>query len=225
MGFGLRLGPVRINKRGISLGAGIGLGPIGVGGGVRVAKFGRSRSSRNSTGSSVSFIEVLIALLRPIDNLLQKLENKTKKYFKRIHIPRWSLFFVCLFLGFFGVHRFITGKVRTGIYFYITAGGFLVGVIVDLVQIFRGKYRDVWDRPLKGSFLDNLVNPIKKKIQKSELLKQFKTFGKARKIFIIFLLFTESINILNILMGQNNYPGLILTGVVIFYVWKYKPKS
>ena len=47
MGFGLRLGPVRINKRGISLGAGVGLGPIGVGGGVRVAKFGRSRSSRN----------------------------------------------------------------------------------------------------------------------------------------------------------------------------------
>ena len=225
MGFGLRLGPVRINKRGISLGAGVGLGPIGVGGGVRVAKFGRSRSSRNTTGSNISFIDLIIAILRPIDKLLQKLENKTKKYFKRIHIPRWSLFFVCLFLGFFGVHRFITGKVRTGIYFYLTAGGFLVGVIVDLVQIFRGKYRDVWDRPLKGTFFDNLVNPIKKKIQKSDLLKQFKNFGIARKVFLSFLLFAEIINVSNILSGSNSYPGLIFTGIVIYYVWKYKPKK
>jgi hypothetical protein len=225
MGFGLRLGPVRINKRGISLGAGIGLGPIGVGGGVRVAKFGRSRSSRNTTSSNFSFIDLFIAILRPIDNLLKKLENKTKKYFKRIHIPRWFLFLICLFLGFFGVHRFITGKVRTGIYFYLTAGGFLVGVIVDLVQIFRGKYRDVWDRPLKGTFLDNLVNPIKKKIQKSDLLKQFKNFGIARKVFLSFLLFAEIINVSNILSGSNSYPGLIFTGIVIYYVWKYKPKK
>jgi hypothetical protein len=225
MGFGLRLGPVRINKRGISLGAGIGLGPIGVGGGVRVAKFGRSRSSRNTTSSNFFFIDLFIAILRPIDNLLKKLENKTKKYFKRIHIPRWLLFLICLFLGFFGVHRFITGKVRTGIYFYLTAGGFFIGVIVDLVQIFRGKYRDVWDRPLKGTFLDNLVNPIKKKIQKSDLLKQFKNFGIARKVFLSFLLFAEIINISNILSGSNSYPSLILTGIVIYYVWKYKPKN
>ncbi len=89
MGFGLRLGPVRINKRGISLGAGIGLGPIGVGGGVRVAKFGRSSSSRNAISSNFFFTELFVAIVRSIDNLLKKLENKTKKYFKRIHIPRW----------------------------------------------------------------------------------------------------------------------------------------
>ncbi len=225
MGFGLRLGPVRINKRGISLGAGVGLGPIGVGGGVRVAKFGRSRSYRNNSSSYFFFIELFIAIVKPIDNLLQKLENKTKKYFKRIHIPRWFLFFICLFLGFFGVHRFMTGKVRTGIYFYLTAGGFLIGVIVDLVQIFRGKYRDVWDRPLKGTFLDNLVNPIKKKIKKSDLLKQFKTFGITRKLFLSFLFFAEIINVSNILTGSNSYPGLIFTGIVIYFVWKHKPKN
>ncbi len=224
MGFGLRLGPVRINKRGISLGAGIGLGPIGVGGGVRVAKFGRSRSTRNSSSSNFLFLELIIAIVRPIDNLLQKLENKTKKYFKKLHISRWLLFFICLFLGFFGVHRFITGKVRTGIYFYLTAGGFLIGVVVDLVQIFRGKYRDVWDRPLKGKFLDNLYLPIKRKIQKSDLLKQFKSFGFARKLFLSFLFFAETINISNILAGSNSYPGLIFTGVVIYFVWKYKNK-
>ena len=225
MGFGLRLGPVRINKRGISLGAGIGLGPIGVGGGVRVAKFGRSRSSRNSSSSNFLFLELIIAIVRPIDKLLQKLENKTKKYFKKLHISRWLLFFICLFLGFFGVHRFITGKVRTGIYFYLTAGGFLIGVVVDLVQIFRGKYRDVWDRPLKGTFLDNLYLPIKNTIKKSELLKQFKTFGIARKSILSFLFLAETINISNILSGSNSYPGLIFTGVVIYFVWNYKAKS
>ena len=225
MGFGLRLGPVRINKRGISLGAGIGLGPIGVGGGVRVAKFGRSRSSRNSSSSNFLFLELIIAIVRPIDKLLQKLENKTKKYFKKLHISRWLLFFICLFLGFFGVHRFITGKVRTGIYFYLTAGGFLIGVVVDLVQIFRGKYRDVWDRPLKGTFLENLYLPIKNTIKKSQLLKQFKTFGIARKSFLSFLFLAETINISNILSGSNSYPGLIFTGVVIYFVWNYKAKS
>ena len=225
MGFGLRVGPVRINKRGISVGAGIGLGPIGVGGGVRVAKFGRSGSSRNSSSSNFLFLELIIAIVRPIDKLLQKLENKTKRYFKSINLPRWLLFFICLTLGFLGVHRFITGKVRTGIYFYLTAGGFLVGVIVDLVQIFRGKYRDVWDRPLKGTFFDNLVNPIKKQIKKSDLLKQFKNFGIARKIFLSFLLFAEIINVSNILSGSNSYPSLILTGIVIYYIWKYKPKK
>ena len=225
MGFGLRIGPVRINKRGISLGAGIGLGPIGVGGGVRVAKFGRSRSSRNSSSSNFFFLELIIAIVRPIDKLLQKLENKTKRYFKRINLPRWLLFFICLTLGFFGVHRFITGKVRTGIYFYLTAGGFFIGVIVDLVQIFRGKYRDVWDRPLKGTFLDNLYLPINNAIKKSELLKQFKTFGIARKSFLSFLFFAETINISNILSGSNSYPGLIFTGVVIYFVWNYKPKG
>jgi TM2 domain-containing membrane protein YozV len=171
------------------------------------------------------FIDLFVAIVRPIDKLLQKLENKTKKYFKRIHIPRWFLFFICLFLGFFGVHRFMTGKVRTGIYFYLTAGGFLIGVIVDLVQIFRGKYRDVWDRPLKGTFLDNLVNPIKKKIKKSDLLKQFKTFGITRKLFLSFLFFAEIINVSNILTGSNSYPGLIFTGIVIYFVWKHKPKN
>jgi TM2 domain-containing membrane protein YozV len=225
MGFGLRLGPVRINKRGISLGAGIGLGPIGVGGGVRVAKFGRSRSSRNSSSSNFLFLELIIAIVRPIDKLLQKLENRTKKYFKKSLFSRWLLFFICLFLGFFGVHRFITGKVRTGIYFYLTAGGFLIGVVVDLVQIFRGKYRDVWDRPLKGTFLDNLYLPIKKAIKKSQLLKQFKTFGIARKSFLLFLFLAETINISNILSGSNSYPGLIFTGVVIYFVWNYKAKS
>jgi hypothetical protein len=83
----------------------------------------------------------------------------------------------------------------------------------------------VWDRPLKGTFLDNLVNPIKKKIQKSDLLKQLKNFGIARKIFLSFLLFAEIINVSNILSGSNSYPGLILTGIVIYYVWKYTPKK
>lgn len=46
---------------------------------------------------------------------------------------KWVAFFLCLFLGEFGVHKFYEGKVGLGILYLCTFGLFYVGVIVDLI--------------------------------------------------------------------------------------------
>ena len=48
---------------------------------------------------------------------------------------KWVAFFLCLFLGYLGVHRFYEGKIGTGILWLITLGLFGIGWIVDLVII------------------------------------------------------------------------------------------
>ncbi|PIN73223.1 NINE protein [Candidatus Woesearchaeota archaeon CG10_big_fil_rev_8_21_14_0_10_45_16] len=55
---------------------------------------------------------------------------------------RWVAFFLCLFLGTIGVHRFYVGKVGTGVLYIFTSGLFLVGWFVDLVMIFAGSFTD-----------------------------------------------------------------------------------
>ena len=167
MGFGLRLGPVRINKRGISVGGGVGVGPFGVGGGVRVAKFrGKSSYSSKDYGEGLGF---LVSIIRSIDGLFVRLENKTKKYYKNFRVNKYLLFFVCLIFGVFGVHRFLTGKVRTGIYYYFTSGGFFIGYIRDLYLILSNKYTDVWNRKVEGNAFSFLTN--------IKLIKSFKKFS------------------------------------------------
>ena len=46
------------------------------------------------------------------------------------------------FLGTFGVHRFYTGRIGTGLLMLLTGGGFMIWAIVDLVIIAQGEYRD-----------------------------------------------------------------------------------
>ena len=55
---------------------------------------------------------------------------------------------LCIFLGYFGVHRFYTGKIGTGIIYLFTAGIFGIGWIVDIITIAVGSYRDGNNRPL-----------------------------------------------------------------------------
>ncbi len=45
---------------------------------------------------------------------------------------KWVSFFLCLFLGFFGAHKFYEGRVLLGVVYLFTAGLFGIGVIVDL---------------------------------------------------------------------------------------------
>lgn len=48
---------------------------------------------------------------------------------------KWVSFFLCLFLGFIGAHRFYEGKVGTGILYLCTGGLFFFGALIDLIII------------------------------------------------------------------------------------------
>lgn len=49
---------------------------------------------------------------------------------------KWVSFFLCLFLGVFGAHKFYEGRVLLGVLYIFTGGLFGIGVIIDLVVLF-----------------------------------------------------------------------------------------
>lgn len=49
---------------------------------------------------------------------------------------------LCIFLGFWGVHRFYLGKIGTGIVWCLTFGCIYVGWIVDIIMLACGKMTD-----------------------------------------------------------------------------------
>ncbi len=55
---------------------------------------------------------------------------------------------LCIFLGGLGVHRFYVGKIGTGILMIITLGGLGIWVIIDLIMIAVGSFRDKLGRPV-----------------------------------------------------------------------------
>lgn len=61
---------------------------------------------------------------------------------------KWAAFFLCLFFGVLGVHRFYVGKIGTGILYVFTAGFFGIGFLIDLFVILLGGFRDKARMPL-----------------------------------------------------------------------------
>lgn len=58
---------------------------------------------------------------------------------------------LCFFLGALGIHRFYVGKIGTGILMLITAGGFGIWMVIDLVYIILGKFTDNEGRLIQHS--------------------------------------------------------------------------
>lgn len=54
----------------------------------------------------------------------------------------WLLAIICFFLGELGIHRFVVGKVGTGILYIFTFGLFGIGIIVDFIMILCGTFTD-----------------------------------------------------------------------------------
>ena len=50
--------------------------------------------------------------------------------------------FLCMFLGWLGVHRFYTGRVVSGIFQLLTFGGFGIWTLIDLVLIYTDSFKD-----------------------------------------------------------------------------------
>lgn len=55
---------------------------------------------------------------------------------------------LCLLVGMLGVHRFYVGKIGTGILELITLGGLGIWVLVDLILIIVGAFKDKEGRPV-----------------------------------------------------------------------------
>lgn len=66
------------------------------------------------------------------------------------YVPKqkWVAFFLCLFFGYFGVHRFYVRKTGTGIIWLLTFGLGGVGCLVDLIMILIGAFHDKMGQPL-----------------------------------------------------------------------------
>jgi TM2 domain-containing membrane protein YozV len=56
---------------------------------------------------------------------------------------------VTLFLGGLGVHRFINGKIGTGILMLVTGGGCGIWWLIDLIMVLTEKFTDSNGNPIK----------------------------------------------------------------------------
>ena len=48
---------------------------------------------------------------------------------------KWVAFFLCLFLGYFGAHKFYEGKIGMGILYLFTGGLFGFGWLIDCITL------------------------------------------------------------------------------------------
>lgn len=84
---------------------------------------------------------------QPVINVINQNTNVNSNV-GYIHKRKWVAFFLCLFLGYFGVHRFYVGKVGTGIIWLLTFGLCGIGWLLDLIIILFGGFRDKIGQPL-----------------------------------------------------------------------------
>jgi len=53
-----------------------------------------------------------------------------------------TLAIICFFLGVIGIHRFMVGKIGTGVLMIITLGGCGIWALIDFIVILTGGFTD-----------------------------------------------------------------------------------
>lgn len=66
------------------------------------------------------------------DNLTS---NNVDNLLERKKVNKWISFILCLYLGYFGAHKFYEGNSKLGIVYLCTLGLFGIGWIIDIVSI------------------------------------------------------------------------------------------
>ena len=56
--------------------------------------------------------------------------------------PRLPILILCVLFGWLGIHRFFVGKVGTGVLMLVTVGGLGIWVVIDVILIVFGQFRD-----------------------------------------------------------------------------------
>ena len=62
---------------------------------------------------------------------------------------RTGLALICFFFGIFGIHRFVVGKIGTGLIWLFTGGLFGIGALVDFIMILCGTFTNSNGREIK----------------------------------------------------------------------------
>lgn len=76
-----------------------------------------------------------------INNVINNNNNNNNNNASRVYVPRgkrkdkWTAFLLCLFLGYFGAHKFYEGKTGMGVLYLCTFGLFSIGWIVDCIAL------------------------------------------------------------------------------------------
>ncbi len=70
--------------------------------------------------------------------------NQNKTSIRHVSEKNWLVaLLLCIFLGAFGIHRFYVGKTGTGILMILTAGGFGIWIIIDVILIATNAFTDI----------------------------------------------------------------------------------
>lgn len=74
----------------------------------------------------------------------ENIETKPMEQKQETSLTRtgWFLFIMLILFGGLGVHRFLVGKVGTGVLYIFTGGLFGIGLLVDFIMILCSSFTD-----------------------------------------------------------------------------------